>query len=100
MHQHLVDHDLEEQRRDQAEQLQEERRQQDLGQAMAVLVDGAHEPGDVEAARQVGQRAALGHQHQAPAPDRFQLLRASVAGAASCGAWTSNLSSPILPSSR
>ena len=43
MHQHLVDHDLEEQRRDQREQLQEERGDQHLAQQMAVFVDRADE---------------------------------------------------------
>jgi hypothetical protein len=74
MHQDLVDHDLEEQRGDEAEQLQHERRQENLGQARAVLVDGRHEPSDIEAARQVGEGAAFGHENDAAAPDRFQLL--------------------------
>ena len=39
VHQHLVDHDLEEQRRDQREELQEERGHQHLAQQPAVLVD-------------------------------------------------------------
>src|SRR6266853_6729926 len=50
MHQHLVDDDLEEQRRDQRKQLQEERRQQHLAEQMPVFVDRAEEPADVEAA--------------------------------------------------
>ena len=43
MHQHLVDDDLEEQRRDQREELQEERGDQHLGEQAAVFVDRAEE---------------------------------------------------------
>ena len=48
MNQHLVDHNLEEQRRDQAEELQEERRQHDLAEQAPILDDGRDEPGPVE----------------------------------------------------
>src|SRR3954470_660004 len=41
---------------------------------MAVLVNGAHEPGGVEAPCQVRQGAPLSHQNETPAPDRFQLV--------------------------
>jgi hypothetical protein len=39
VHEHLVDHDLEEERRDQGEDLQEERGDQDFAQQAAVLID-------------------------------------------------------------
>jgi hypothetical protein len=42
--------------------------------------NSAHEPGDVEAPRQVGQRAPLGHQHQPPTPHRLELLAGQLAG--------------------
>jgi hypothetical protein len=41
VHQHLVDDHLEEQRRDERKQLQEERRNQDFPQQPPVFVDGA-----------------------------------------------------------
>ena len=73
MHQHLVDDDLEEQRRDQGEQLQEERGDQHLAQQAAVFVDRAQEPGDVEAAGEVRQAGAPRHQIEAAVPDRDEL---------------------------
>src|SRR5262249_61580290 len=45
VHQHLVDHDLEEQRADQREDLKKQRGYQDFGEQTAILVDGAQEPG-------------------------------------------------------
>ena len=57
VHQDLVDHHLEEQRRHQREYLQKERGNQDFGEEPAVFVDRADEPGDVELAREV-QRLA------------------------------------------
>ena len=74
MHQHLVDDDLEEQRRDQPEQLQEERRQQDLAEQAPVFVDRAEEPADVEAAADVRQSGAARHQDQSAVPDRQQFV--------------------------
>jgi hypothetical protein len=44
VHQHLVDHHLEEQRRKQREDLQEQRRRQHLPQNPAVFVNRAQEP--------------------------------------------------------
>jgi hypothetical protein len=51
MYEHLVDHDLEEQRRNQSEQLQEKRGEEHLAEQAAILVDRAHKPGDIKAAR-------------------------------------------------
>ena len=72
VHQHLVDHHLEEQRRDQREDLQEERRDQHLAEQAPVLVDRAEKPGDVEAPADIGQSGAAGHQDQPAVPDREQ----------------------------
>jgi len=71
--QHLVDDDLEEQRRDEGEQLQEERGDQHLGQMPAVFVNGAQEPGDVEPPRQLDQAGAARHQDDVAVPDVLQL---------------------------
>src|SRR5215475_6874303 len=48
VYQHLVDDHLEEQRRDQCEQLQEERGEQHLAQETSIFVDRSKKPGDVE----------------------------------------------------
>jgi hypothetical protein len=74
VHQDLVDDDLEEQRRDQAEELQEERRHQHLAQEAAILVDRAQEPGDVEAARDIHQAGATRHRDQPAVPDSDERL--------------------------
>ena len=74
MHQHLVDDHLEEQRRDQAEQLQEERRDQNFAQEMAIFVDRAKKPGDVEPARDLRQSSATRHQDQLAVPDGNQFV--------------------------
>ena len=73
VHQHLVDDHLEEQRRDQGEQLQEERRDQHLAQEMAIFVDRSQKPGDVEPAGDVRQSGPAGHQDQPAVPDREKL---------------------------
>ncbi len=77
MHQHLVDDHLEEQRRDQGEQLQEERRDQHFAQEAAIFVDRAQEPGDVEAAGDVRQAGPARHQDQPAVPDRGEARPAS-----------------------
>jgi hypothetical protein len=73
VHQHLVDDHLEEQRRDEREQLQEERRDQHLAQEMAIFVNRAQKPGDVEPAGNVRQSCPAGHEDQLAVPDREQL---------------------------
>ena len=73
MHQHLVDHHLEEQRRHQRENLQEEGGQQHLAQKGAIFVDRPHEPGDVEAACEIAEPGALAHQDQLAVPRRLEL---------------------------
>ena len=54
VHQHLVDHDLEEQWRDQRKQLEEERGGQHLAEQPPVFADRADEPGDIELASEIG----------------------------------------------
>jgi len=61
MHQHLVDHHLEEQRRDQAEELQEEGSDQHLAQQAAIFVDRRDEPADAEPAFHVREPGAPRH---------------------------------------
>ena len=73
MHEHLVDDDLEEQRRDQGEQLQEEGGDQHFGEEAAVLVDGAEEPGDVEAAREIDEARPPCHQDEIAGPASLKL---------------------------
>ena len=73
MHEHLVDDDLEEQRRDEGKELKEERDDQHLAEEMAVLVDGPQEPRDVEAAREVRQFRSARHQDKAAIPNRLEL---------------------------
>ena len=68
MGQHLVGDDLKEQRRYQREQLQEKRRDQYLAQQTAIFVHRLQEPGDVEPARDIGQRGAARHQDDAAGP--------------------------------
>ena len=77
MHQHLVDDHLEEQRRDQCEQLQKEGGDQHLAQEMAIFVDRSQKPGDVETAGDVRQSRSAGHQDQAAVPQRDEVRRAS-----------------------
>ncbi len=64
VHQDLVDHDLEEQRRDQADELQEQRGDQHVAQQAPVLDQGRDEPADVEGAGRPGHPLAGGHQQQ------------------------------------
>ena len=85
VHQHLVDDHLEEQRRDQGEQLQEERGDQHLAQKMAIFVDRSQKPGDVEPAGDVGQSGPAGHQDQPAVPDRDNSSRVIRAGRGACG---------------
>ena len=74
VHQHLVDDDLEDHRRYEGEDLQEERGDHHLGEHPPVFVDRAEEPGDVEALRQVDQRTAARHLHDRAAPSCLELF--------------------------
>jgi hypothetical protein len=66
--QHLVDHDLGEERRDQAEELQEQRADQRLAQQAAEPHDRGDEPGEIEGAGGADQPLARGHQDELAAP--------------------------------
>ena len=68
VHEHLVDDHLEEQRREQGKELNEEGADQDLGQRLTVLLDRVQEPGDAETAARVAQRGAAHDQDQVAAP--------------------------------
>jgi hypothetical protein len=81
MHQHLVHHHLEEQRRDQGEQLQHEGDQQHFAQQLAVLDHGGDEPGEVELGQFAGQGGARGEQDQLAAPARKANSAATTPGA-------------------
>ena len=99
--QNLVDDDLEEQRRDKREKLEKERSDKNLAQQMAVLVDGAEKPADVEAARKFDESRAGRHQHQAAVPDRLELFaRHKDWVADDKGFWTRIWSSLALPRRR
>src|SRR5260370_20852640 len=69
MYEHLVDDDLEEQRRDKREDLQEERGRQDLPEQVTVFVNGTEKPGDVEAPRQGDQCGPPRPAHATAFPD-------------------------------
>jgi len=68
VHQHLVDNDLEEQRRDEGEELDEERGKQDLAEQLAVFDDGRDEPAEVELSGIPGQQGPAGDQYQLAIP--------------------------------
>ncbi len=72
MHEHLVDDDLEEQRAQEREELQEERGDEHLAEKAAVFVNRAQEPGDVEAPRKIRKRGAARHQDEAAIPERLE----------------------------
>ena len=72
VHEHFVDHHLEEQGRDEREQLQEERGDEHLPQQMAIFPDRAQKPGEVEAPREAQQAGARGHEEEAAVPFRFE----------------------------
>ena len=68
MDQHLVDHHLEEERREQCEKLQEERGQQHFGEQSPVPGEGGQEPAKSKAPPLGGSTPATGRQDQATAP--------------------------------
>ena len=55
VHQHLVHHDLEEQRADQRKQLQEQRHDEHFAEQLAVLDEAGDEPAEVELRQRAGQ---------------------------------------------
>ena len=73
MHEHLVNNDLEKQRRDQGKELKEERGKQNFAQHPPVLMDRSKKPGNIKPGRQVSEAGPLRH-HQKPAiPYGFEL---------------------------
>ena len=85
MHEDLVHHHLEEQRREQGEELQDEGDEQDFAEQLAVLDDGRDEPTEVEAREFAGERGARGEQDQIATPAGGKVrggedLRAGAAG--------------------
>ena len=74
VHEHLVDDDLKEERRDQRKQLQEEGGDEHLAEQAPILVDAPREPGDVEPSSQVNQGCAAGHKDEPPVPEEFKLI--------------------------
>ena len=101
VHEHLVDHDLEEQRRNKGKQLQEERGNKHLAKETAVFVNGAEEPGDVKPTRQINQSRAARHQHETTIPHRLKLgPRHQWWAAATAATAPSALSSPTLARSK
>jgi len=61
MHEDFVNDHLEEQRRDEGEELEKEGGNQHLTEQAAVLVNGAQKPGDVEAPREIRQGCTACH---------------------------------------
>ena len=79
VHQHLVDHDLKEQRRDQREQLHEQGRDQHVGERHPVAPDRRQEPAEAEQRRiDAGAAPAPCHQDDFAIPNRRECLRAMV----------------------
>ncbi len=79
VHQHLVDHHLEEQGCHQRENLQEEGGQHHFAQEAAIFDQGGDEPGDVELARIAHHLRARGHEQQAAGPQFLQFLGGDLA---------------------
>ena len=68
VHEDLVHHDLEEQRADQREELQEQRDDQHFTEKLAVLDQAGDEPAEVELGEFSGQAGAAGDQDQVAGP--------------------------------
>ncbi len=73
MHEHLVDHHLEEQRGDQREELQEEGGDQHLGEKPPVFVNCTEKPRDIETSGEIEQSGPPRHEYETPVPDRLEL---------------------------
>jgi hypothetical protein len=72
--QHLVDDQLEEDRRDQAEQLHEERGKQHFGEDPTVTDHLRNEPGEIEASGKPVGKGTTGDQDGKAAPSRLEFL--------------------------
>lgn len=62
MHQHLVDHHLKKQRRNQPKQLQEERRDQYFRQQVSVFMNRLQKPGYIEFSREIAECCGIGYE--------------------------------------
>ena len=82
VHQHLVHHHLEEQRRHQREALDDEGHQEYLEQQLAVAHHRRDEPAEIELGQRAGDRGARGHQDQLAGPGPLQLVQRQLVGAA------------------
>src|SRR4051812_39248072 len=74
MDQNLVDHDLEEKRRGEREQLQEKGCDEHLAEKVPIFVYRAQEPSEIETSAKVAQSRPSSHQDQAAVPDRKQFV--------------------------
>jgi hypothetical protein len=74
VHQHLVHHDLEEQRADQREELQHEGDEQHFAQQLAVFDEAGDEPGEVELGQLARQAGAAGDEDEFAAPAGGEVL--------------------------
>ena len=98
MHQHLVDDDLEEQRRDEAEQLQEERRDSTSLEQMPIFVDRPINQVMSKRRDQVGQGRPAASSGRGGHPRPLQVRpRVIKEGRDAYGDWTRILSSAALP---
>ncbi|MNK75184.1 hypothetical protein D3C87_947200 [compost metagenome] len=70
MHQHLVHHDLEEQRADQCEELEDEGDEEHLAQQLAMLDEAGNEPGEVELGEFACKGGAAGDEDEFTGPVR------------------------------
>src|ERR1700737_4201463 len=68
MHEHLVNHHLEEQRGDQREELQEEGGDEHFGEKSPVFVNCTEEPRDIEASGEIEQSGPPRHEYETPVP--------------------------------
>ena len=93
MHEHLVHHDLEEQRADQAEELQEQRDDEHFAEQLAVLHEARDEPAEVELRELAGERRAAGDEDELAGPLAANASSGSITGRppwiAPLGSWNS-----------
>ena len=68
VHEHLVHHDLEEQRADECEELQDEADAEDFEEQAAVFDEAGDEPAEVESGERAGGAGATGDEDEAAGP--------------------------------
>src|SRR5574341_260385 len=74
VHEHLVDDDLGEERREQAKELEKEGRDEHLAEEFAIFDDGRNEPGEIKLQILKTQVGPLRKEQQFARPSRFELL--------------------------